>query len=389
MLYPVFFSIAAEKSQRYEALKPLHHTTKANSSLWGRRIVRGQDISLLSNSNPQYKQLQFVLEFTMNKAQVTGVDSYIEELERFGISFANTSTEDAKEKVKEFLTTNTYYPKLRSYLGRTPEVGDFVGLDFKDLVKPSKIGFSFGRQVLTLALSIEHALKIQIFRLIELEKKTNLADCLRKMPKYKGKPFRQKAIQMSDYSRNYLVSHPESKVAACALWELLETFTFWELIKLFETIQDLTNPEEKLPIRHLQQIRKLRNAASHGNCLLARTNATRDEEKRGKEISDRNLYRSVSSPSRDKSSQTSSAKDDQQELSPLFLQDFRVLLDIHRSIVTSSGMQEHAVCELSHLSERIKKGQENFKTRSCQFMSEMNATLTGVQNAIEQFISPV
>ena len=45
----------------------------------------------------------------MNKAQVTGVDSYIEELERFGISFANTSTKDAKEKAKEFLTTKTYY----------------------------------------------------------------------------------------------------------------------------------------------------------------------------------------------------------------------------------------------------------------------------------------
>lgn len=322
----------------------------------------------------------------MSKAQVISVDSYIEELERFGISFTNTSTEEAKE----FLTTNTYYEKLRSYLGRTPQEGEFVGLDFKDLVELSKIDFSLSRQVLTLALSIEHALKIRIYRLIELENTADLAVCLAQMPKNSnGQEFQSQTLQISSYSRNYLVSHPESEVAVCALWELLETFTFWELIKLFETIQDLTNPEEKLPIHHLQQIRKLRNAASHGNCLLARTKVTRDEEKRGKEISGRNLHRSISSPSRDKSTQASSAKNKQRELSLLFLQDFRVLLDIHRSIVTSSGMQKHAVCELSHLSERIKKGQENFKTQSCQFMSEVDATLTGIQHAIEQFISSV
>lgn len=61
-------------------------------------------------------------------------------------------------------TLDSYYQKLRSYLGRTPEVGDFISLDFKYLVKPSKIGFSFGRQVLTLALSIEHNLASKIGR---------------------------------------------------------------------------------------------------------------------------------------------------------------------------------------------------------------------------------
>lgn len=88
------------------------------------------------------------------------LDSYMNELIGFGISFDDLITED----VRKFLSTNTYYQKLRSYLGRTPEVGDFVGLDFKDLVKPSKIGFSFGRQVLTLALSIEHNLASKIGR---------------------------------------------------------------------------------------------------------------------------------------------------------------------------------------------------------------------------------
>ena len=189
--------------------------------------MHGRDISLLSNPKAQYEQLQFVLEFTMNEAQVTGVDSYIEELERFGISFANTSTEDARK----FLTTNTYYQKFRSYLGRAPQKDDFSGVDFQDLVELSRIDFSLSRQVLTLALSIEHALKIQIWQLAESGGKGFLKKCLDSLDEKRTEEekFSGRKVQTSDYSRTYLdapsTHGTDLKVYHCELWEL------WELLE--------------------------------------------------------------------------------------------------------------------------------------------------------------
>lgn len=368
---------------------PLHHTTKANSSLWGRRIVHGRDFSLLSTPKAQYEQLQFVLEFTMSRAQVIRVDSYIKELERLGIGFANTSTEDAKE----FLTKNTYYEKLRSYLGRTPEEGEFAGLDFKDLVELSTIDFSLSRQVLTLALSIEHALKIQIYRSIELEEATNLADCLAKMPNYKGHPFGCKAIQMSDYSRAYLdapsTHGTDLIVSDCELWELLESLSFGHLIKFYKIILRMRKREDSILFHYLKRVQELRNAAAHENCLLARTDKTGHKKPKRSPDKHCDIYRLFPSCSPGSRNPDPSQNEEQRELSRLFLHDFCILLHVHNRLVESTGMKDHAVCELSDLSKRIKDGQDNFKTPSCQFMSEVNATLTGIQNAIAQFISSI
>lgn len=352
--------------------------------------MHGRDISLLSNPKAQYEQLQFVLEFTMNEAQVTGVDSYIKELERFGISFANTSTEDAKE----FLTTNTYYQKLRSYLGRTPEEREFDGLDFKDLVELSRIDFSLSRQVLTLALAIEHALKIQIWQLAESEGKGFLKKCLDSLDEKRTEEekFSGRKVQTSDYSRTYLdapsTHNTDSpKISDCELWELLESLSFGDIIQLYSAAVKVGKCTKPIQYHFLKRIQELRNAASHENCLLARTPKTGDEKRNFSKQCD--IYCFSRSCFSDSNDSCLSAEKKQKELSRLFLHDFCILLYVHRSIVTSSGMQKHAVDELSDLSERIKKGQENFKTRSCQFMSEVNATLTGIQNAIEQFISSV
>lgn len=325
----------------------------------------------------------------MSKAQVISVDSYIEKLERFGISFTNTSTEYARK----FLTANTYYEKLKSYLGRTPQVGEFAGLDFMDLVELSKIDFSLSRQVLTLALSIEHALKIQIYRLIELEEATTLKKCLAKMPNYKGHPFRCKAIQMSDYSHTYLDAPStygtDLIVSDCALWELLESLSFGDLIKFYKIILQVRKQKGSILFHYLKRVQELRNAAAHENCLLARTDKTGCKKRKRSPGKHCDIYRLFPSCFPGSCNPHPSRKEEQRELSRLFLHDFCILLHVHNRLVESTGMKEHAVCELSHLSERIKKGQENFKTQSCQFMSEVDATLTGIQHAIEQFISSV
>lgn len=329
----------------------------------------------------------------MNKAQVTGVDSYIKELEDFGITFNDMTTEGARK----FLTTNTYYEKLRSYLGRTPEVGEIAGLDFNDLVELSRIDFSLSRQVLTLALSIEHALKIRIYRLIELEKTTDLAVCLAQMPKNRyGEEFQSQTIQMSDYSKAYLDTpsmheNGEAKVSDCMLWELLESLSFWQLINLYGAALQKGESKKGISRHYLKRIQELRNAAAHENCLLARTGETGDKTKTGALIKSCHIDHFFPSCFPAPSAPYPPEERKQKELSRLFLHDFCILLHVHDRLVESTGMKEHARCELEKLRNRIACGNRkinNNQTSSCQLKSEINTTLSGVINAISQFLPP-
>lgn len=326
----------------------------------------------------------------MNEAQVTGVDSYIEELERFGISFANTSTEDARK----FLTTNTYYQKFRSYLGRTPKEGEFAGLDFKDLVELSRIDFRLSRQVLTLALSIEHALKIQIWHLFESEGKDFLAKCLAQIDRQRNRrdPWR---IQTSDYSRAYLDAPSKHKcynpkVFDCALWELLESLSFRELIDLYDAALQEGTGREGISHHYLKRIQELRNAAAHENCLLVRTTTTGDELKQGDPVEDCDIDSVFPSCFHHPSGSDPSVEKKQKGLSRLFLHDFCILLYVHYLLVESTGMKEHARRELEELRNRIAYGDKrinNNQTSFCQLKSEINTTLSGVIDAIDQFIA--
>lgn len=344
----------------------------------------------------------------MNEAQVIRVDSHIKELERLGISFAKKSTEDARK----FLTTNTYYEKLRSYLGRTPKVGEFAGLDFEDLVELSKIDFSLSRQVLTLALSIEHALKIQIWHLVESEEAGFLKKCLVRIDRqwedrWKAKPyssskrkeakkFSKQRVQTSDYSRAYLDApskqHTERPyVVNCELWELLESFSFWELIDLYDTALQEGESKKGIPRHYLKRIQELRNAAAHENCLLVRTSTTGDEPKDWEPVEDCDIDTDFPSCFHNTSVSHLAVEKKQEGLSRLFLHDFCILLHVHDRLVESSGMKGHALDELEKLRDRIARGKKrinNNQTSSCKLKSEINTTLSGVIDAINQFIPP-
>ena len=345
----------------------------------------------------------------MNEAQVTGVDSYIKELERFGISFTNTSTENPKEDAKEFLTTNTYYQKLKSYLGRTPQKDEFCGVDFQDLVELSKIDFRLSRQVLTLALSIEHALKIQIWHLVESEEADFLQKCLHRIDEQwkerskckqhksskRNKPqiFSELKVQTTDYSQAYLDAPSKHKterlnVPDCELWELLESLSFGQLIDLYDATLQEGESKKGIPRHYLKRIQELRNAAAHENCLLVRTSTTGDEPKECEPVEDCHIDSVFPSCFHNTSVSHLAVEKKQEGLSRLFLHDFCILLYVHYLLVESTGMKEHARCELEELRNRIAYGDKrinNNQTSFCQLKSEINTTLSGVIDAIDQF----
>lgn len=100
------------------------------------------------------------------------VEEQIEHLKEKGISFKLTNEEDAKH----FLIEHNYYFKLTSYRHNFPKYhsgkqkGKYVGLDFFHLQDLSIVDMYLRNMILSTCLSIEHSLKVNLLRNMELNK---------------------------------------------------------------------------------------------------------------------------------------------------------------------------------------------------------------------------
>ena len=92
------------------------------------------------------------------------VDEQIMDMQKKGITFDKASVDDAKKFLKE----NNYYFKLKAF-GRnydkysaTDKKGQYINLDFAYLQELSTIDMYLRKMILSMALDIEHALKVQL-----------------------------------------------------------------------------------------------------------------------------------------------------------------------------------------------------------------------------------
>ena len=99
----------------------------------------------------------------MNRKKLS-IDEQIMDMKSKGISFIQYEESDAKR----FLQKNTYYFKLKAFernydkYNRTEKKGQYINLDFAYLVELSTIDMYLRKIILSMALDIEHALKVQL-----------------------------------------------------------------------------------------------------------------------------------------------------------------------------------------------------------------------------------
>ena len=201
-------------------------------------------------------------------ANRTTVDNQIALLKSHGITFTLFSESDARF----FLQNQSYYYKVKAYRAnyahhRTEDSPHtYEGLDFGHLVELSKLDFSISRFTLTVALGVEHALKIHVNNMLMEENKDDLSEYIvRQLTQY----WPHSEIRPNPYTEN-LARHSENDYQVWHLWEL-QPFS-WQ-IEFYTKLFEYLHPEEEVPLKYLLFItRKLRNAVSHGNCLLADVN---------------------------------------------------------------------------------------------------------------------
>ena len=281
--------------------------------------------------------------------QCITVDEQIALLRSHGVSFDLMS----EDKAREFLYSRSYFFKIKSY-GRNYTRVDTDGsytyseLDFGHLVELSYLDFALSRICLSLALSTEHFLKVRLNQLIMNDPKHDLSEVL------------VRRILNGNTSSIRHNPYTEDMWLACngspSIWHLWELLPLNEHIRLYSSYFDYKG--EPVPFAHLLLIvRKLRNAVSHGNCLLADVSRPSEQRRQSqgkkydKEVTLAALRMCNVSPRRNSGKKNAL----NEALDRLVVNNFAAALLCHLEFTDSCKALSHMVADLRRFSERIER----------------------------------
>lgn len=201
------------------------------------------------------------------------IDQQIEHMKSKGILF----TIEDEEYAAEYLTSNTYYFKLKAYckLYDKDKEGKYIGLEFAYLRDLATIDSLFRRIIFKISVDIEHYLKVAMLKdfndsdedgysIIETYKNMNpkkIEDDIEK--KSDGKAC---SNLVNKYKDNF------------AIWNIIEVLSFSDFQYLYDLFymrnREFKHPQEnqykRVPYHFLfNPVRLLRNAAAHNNCLIS------------------------------------------------------------------------------------------------------------------------
>ncbi|MDF7640760.1 exonuclease domain-containing protein [Bifidobacterium sp. ESL0784] len=193
------------------------------------------------------------------------LDRQIQILHEHGVTFEKMD----EQRARSFLSANSYFFKIKSYeknYQRIPaEQGyQYDGLDFGYLVELSLIDFALSRLVWSLCSNIEHSIKVDFNNRLMGDNDPDIGEkCVRRMFHGDTPPLHHD----NPYTDDLVVSCHNEFVP----WQLWELLGFKDQLALYDTYYQMKG--SPLPKKHLLFIvRKMRNAVSHGNCLLADMN---------------------------------------------------------------------------------------------------------------------
>lgn len=187
-----------------------------------------------------------------------------------GIDFEDYTDKEAIT----YLNEKNYYMKFAAYrknyqkFNEGLKKGQYRNLKFKYLVELSTIDMHLRYLILKMCLDIEHSLCIRLLNLIE---ENTQEDGYRIIDEYKTKYPKQYHDMIGRLNRmrstsvaHDLISkhHPDYPI-----WILIELISFGELLKFCSLYEELYN-ESVYDRKILNNIRDIRNAAAHSNCLI-------------------------------------------------------------------------------------------------------------------------
>ena len=258
-----------------------------------------------------------------------------------------TSIQDARKYLEE----NNNYFKLVSYRKNFNKYeqgnnkGKYINLDFKMLEDLSIIDMRLRKTMLSIVLDLEHYAKVKL--LSEVEK--NIKDGYSLVEKYiiSLKTKNEYDFLENELNKNIRGTYCGDLVAKYKgeypIWVFVEIISFGRFIKFYmftaNELQDKTMIDEAYLLKN---VRELRNACAHNNCILNDLKARTSNYKTNYRILNEIANIGISKETRNK------------RMSNSRIQQIVTLLYLNRKITTSDGVLKHQTEKLQDLKSRIE-----------------------------------
>lgn len=212
----------------------------------------------------------------MDKRPILDLTGQIDHMKKKGISFNHITEEEALA----YLQKNNNYFKLRAFRKNYDKNREdkYVGLDFAYLKDIAIIDMYLRYELLEMCLDIEHFARVYLIRAISEagEDGYSVVADFDSLNKERVDQIYSRATG-SIYCSDLIAHYPRNKMP---IWVFVELMQFSDLCVFYRFVAERLSDGKMIKHYYLfQEIRQLRNACAHSNCLL-------------------NNLRSVSTPSR-------------------------------------------------------------------------------------------
>jgi abortive infection bacteriophage resistance protein len=261
-----------------------------------------------------------------------------------------------EEQAAEFLSTHNYYFKVKAYAknystyAKGENEGKYVDLEFAYIQELSKLDMFLREVILSMALDIEHFLKVRLIRDIsdnsEDDGYSSVEEFLTWHPNVKAE-IAQKA--KDSYCEPVIQKYQEH----FPVWAFVEVLSFGDLINFCDYYY-ANYPAKDISISTLRIVKFLRNACAHNNCLINNLSGDNDTFTLSKNI----FTLSTHIPN-------ISTKTRMKKMSNRTIHDFVALLFCFDSIVTNKNAKKRQLLKLQKLFDgRFLKHKDYFSSNS-------------------------
>lgn len=258
------------------------------------------------------------------KLPITEQVSYMRD--HCGIQFEICPEDDAVK----FLSNSNYFFKVKAFAKDYPKnqfTGNYNNLDFAYLRELSLLDAYLRKEVISIAVDIEHFLKVGLISAISADLSEDGYDLMDTF--FQHYPSIKDEIQnkaKNSYCRD-LAAKMEGE--GYAVWNAVEILTFGQFEKLYKLYSDRSGGWNSKICNLIFPARSIRNAAAHNNCLL-NSLRTPYSAPTAKNITSKQVYSYVSKIPALKKSKSKETK-----LSNPVIHDFIALLFLFDKVCTS------------------------------------------------------
>ena len=256
-----------------------------------------------------------------------------------------------KENAQKYLEENNNYFKLVSYRKNFPKyekgenIGKYIDLDFKMLVDLSIIDMRIRKTMLNIVLDLEHYAKVKLLSKIENTSKdgyTIVEEYIQDLKNKNEYDYLEKELEKNK-SGTYCGDLVTKYDGEYPIWVFVEIIPFGRLIKFYRFVADKLQDRKMIDESYmLMDVRELRNACAHNNCIINDLKANTSRYTASYRVLNEVAKTGISKKIRDN------------KLSNTRIKQIVTLLYLNKNIVTSEGILKYQAKILHELKDRIE-----------------------------------